>query len=233
MGTSAVDQSEATSASGYLGAASSTRTVDLICRALDVTGSLILLVVLMPLMIVVAAAVRFDSPGTVLFRQRRLGRSLTPFTVHKFRTMWDGASHDVHRAFVLSLIAGEEPARTDGEPRFKLSGDQRVTRVGRLLRRSSVDELPQLWDVLVGRMSLVGPRPAISYEVEHYPPHWFDRFAVKPGITGLWQVSGRSELTMEEMIKLDVEYVERRSFWLNVEILLRTIPALLSRRGAS
>jgi lipopolysaccharide/colanic/teichoic acid biosynthesis glycosyltransferase len=230
MGTSAIDQSEA---SGYLGAASSTRTVDVVCRALDVIGSLILLVVLMPLMIVVAAAVRFDSPGAVLFRQRRLGRSLTPFTVHKFRTMRAGASPEIHRAFVLGLIAGDEPPRTDGEPRFKLPADHRVTRVGRLLRRSSLDELPQLWDVLRGQMSLVGPRPAIPYEVDHYPPHWFSRFGVKPGITGLWQVSGRSELTMEDMVKLDIEYVQRRSFWLNVAILLRTVPEVLSRRGAS
>jgi lipopolysaccharide/colanic/teichoic acid biosynthesis glycosyltransferase len=249
MGTSAINHSDATSASHsdatsasrsdattasrHLDAGRSTRMVDVACRVLDVTFSLILLLVFMPLMIGVAAAIRLDSRGAVLFRQRRLGRSLTPFTVHKFRTMMDGASHDIHRAFVLSLIAGEQPAGNDGQPRFKLSADQRVTRVGRLLRRSSLDELPQLWDVLRGRMSLVGPRPAIPYEVDHYPRHWFNRFAVKPGITGLWQVSGRSELTMEDMVKLDIEYAERRSLRLNIWILLRTVPAVLSRRGAS
>jgi lipopolysaccharide/colanic/teichoic acid biosynthesis glycosyltransferase len=107
-----------------------------------------------------------------------------------------------------------------------------VTRVGRVLRRSSLDELPQLWNVLRGEMSLVGPRPAIPYEVEHYPPHWFARFAVKPGITGMWQVSGRSEVTLEEMVRLDVDYAGRRSLGLNLWILARTVPAVLGARGA-
>jgi lipopolysaccharide/colanic/teichoic acid biosynthesis glycosyltransferase len=111
--------------------------------------------------------------------------------------------------------------------------DERVTRVGAVLRRTSLDELPQLWNVLRGEMSLVGPRPPIPYEVEHYPSHWFARFAVKPGVTGLWQVSGRSELTLEEMVRLDVEYARRRSLWLNIRILARTVPAVLSGRGAS
>jgi lipopolysaccharide/colanic/teichoic acid biosynthesis glycosyltransferase len=134
---------------------------------------------------------------------------------------------------VLSLIAGEQPESRDGNPRFKLAGDERVTRVGRLLRRTSLDELPQLWNVLRGDMSLVGPRPPIPYEVEHYPAHWFPRFAVKPGLTGLWQVSGRSELTLEQMVALDIEYVQRRSPLLNLSILARTVPAVLSTRGAS
>jgi lipopolysaccharide/colanic/teichoic acid biosynthesis glycosyltransferase len=206
--------------------------MDFACRALDLVASILLIVLLMPLMLLTALAIRIDSPGPVLFRQRRLGRALTPFTVHKFRTMHNGVAHDVHRAFVLGLIAGEEPNQSDGGPRFKLAADARVTRMGRLLRRSSLDELPQLWNVIRGDMSLVGPRPPIPYEVDHYPSHWFARFAVKPGVTGLWQVSGRSELTLEEMIKLDVEYVERRSAWLNLCILLRTIPAVFSARGA-
>ncbi len=121
----------------------------------------------------------------------------------------------------------------EGKPQFKLAGDDRITRVGRFLRSSSLDELPQLWNVLRGDMSLVGPRPPIPYEVDHYPAHWFRRFEVKPGITGLWQVSGRCELTLEQMIELDVEYVERRSLRLNVWILLRTLPAVLTSRGAS
>ena len=116
---------------------------------------------------------------------------------------------------------------------FKLAGDKRVTRVGHLLRRASLDELPQLWNVLRGDMSLVGPRPPIPYEVEHYPPHWFDRFAVKPGMTGLWQVSGRSELGLEEMVALDIEYVARRSLWFNVTILARTVPVVFAGRGAA
>jgi lipopolysaccharide/colanic/teichoic acid biosynthesis glycosyltransferase len=233
MGTSAIDPSEAASASTSWGTSASGGPVcNAACRLLDVIISLVLLVVLMPVMIAIALAVSLDSPGPVLFRQRRYGRALSQFTVHKFRTMRDGVSHDVHREFVLSLIAGAEPEPNEGAPRFKLSSDQRVTRVGHFLRRSSLDELPQLWDVLRGHMSLVGPRPALSYEVDHYPPHWFQRFAVKPGMTGLWQVSGRSDLTMEDMVRLDIEYAERRSFWLNVWILVRTVPAVLSARGA-
>jgi lipopolysaccharide/colanic/teichoic acid biosynthesis glycosyltransferase len=209
------------------------RVVEIGCRALDVTLATFLLVVLLPVMLVIALAIRLDSRGPVFFGQRRLGRSLAPFMVHKFRTMRQGVSHDVHRQFVLSLIAGDEPPKADGKPRFKLSSDDRVTRTGRILRRMSLDELPQLWNVVRGEMSLVGPRPPIPYEVEAYPPHWFARFAVKPGVTGLWQVSGRSELTLEDMVKLDIQYVQRRSLWLNVWILARTVPAVLTGRGAS
>lgn len=213
-------------------AASSQRTADISCRALDLIGSLILLVLLAPLMLVIAIAIRIETAGPILFRQRRMGRSLEPFTVNKFRTMRNGASHDIHRAFVLNLIAGEAPRDQDGTPLFKLREDDRVTRVGRMLRKTSLDELPQLYNVLRGEMSLVGPRPPIPYEVDHYPPHWLARFAVKPGVTGLWQVEGRSNVPLEEMVALDVEYVRRRSFWLNVWILLRTVPAVLSGRGA-
>jgi len=206
---------------------------ELACRVLDIVLATLVLVVLSPLLLVVAVAIRIDSAGPILFRQQRLGRSLVPFTVTKFRTMRQGASHDIHREFVIGLIAGREPPAAERGPRFKLNGDARVTRVGRFLRPTSLDELPQLWNVIRGDMSLVGPRPPIPYEVEHYPEHWFGRFAVKPGVTGLWQVSGRSELTLEEMIKLDLEYVRRRSVWLNARILVRTVPAVLNARGAS
>ncbi len=207
--------------------------VDIPCRVLDVGLSAILLIVLAPLLALIALAIRLDSRGPVLFRQRRFGRDQKPFVVTKFRTMRHGVGHETHRTFVLGLIAGDHPERPNGGPQFKLVEDERVTRVGRLLRHSSLDELPQLWNVLRGDMSLVGPRPPIPYEVEHYPQHWFARFAVKPGVTGLWQVSGRSELTLEQMVALDVEYSRRRSVWLNLWILARTIPAVLSGRGAS
>jgi lipopolysaccharide/colanic/teichoic acid biosynthesis glycosyltransferase len=244
------------------------RLLELSCRALDVLGAAILLVLLAPLLGLIALLIKLDSPGPALFRQRRLGRDAEPFTVNKFRTMHHGVAHDRHREFVLGLINGEHPqqrenseqhqdtqqldpqrhgqspkrgdSQQDGEnlehesrsPRYKMVGDRRMTRFGRVLRRSSLDELPQLWNVLRGEMSLVGPRPPIPYEVEHYPPHWFARFAVKPGVTGLWQVSGRSEVTLEQMVQLDVEYARRRSLWFNVAILLRTVPAVLSGRGA-
>ncbi len=213
---------------------------DASCRALDVAGSAILLVLLAPLLGAIAIAIRLDSPGPAIFRQRRFGRDLQPFTVHKFRTMEHGVAEDYHREFVTGLINGEEferevrdpPYKAVPGPRYKMTGDPRVTRCGRILRRSSLDELPQLWNVLRGEMSLVGPRPPISYEVEQYPQHWFARFAVKPGVTGLWQVNGRSDVTLEEMVQLDIEYIRRRSLWLNLVIILRTVPAVLSARGA-
>jgi lipopolysaccharide/colanic/teichoic acid biosynthesis glycosyltransferase len=212
---------------------SATAAWDLSCRVLDLTVSLITLVLLSPVLVLIAIAIRLESPGPAIFRQRRVGRDQREFTVNKFRTMRKDVSSDVHQQFVLKLIAGDAPPSTEGKPRFKLAVDDRVTRVGRFLRKSSLDELPQLWNVVRGEMSLVGPRPPIPYEVDHYPQHWFERFEVKPGLTGLWQVSGRSELTLEEMIALDNEYVQRRSLRLNIEILLRTIPAVLRARGAS
>jgi lipopolysaccharide/colanic/teichoic acid biosynthesis glycosyltransferase len=204
--------------------------LDACCRGLDIVGSAVLLIVLAPLFAVIAVGVRLDSRGPALFRQRRLGRRIEPFTVHKFRTMEQGATEDQHREFVTTLINGEVPE--SAEPSYKMTEDPRVTRCGRLLRRSSLDELPQLWNVLRGEMSLVGPRPPIQYEVEQYPPHWFARFAVKPGLTGLWQVSGRSDVTLEEMVALDVEYIRNRSLWLNLKILLLTVPAVLGAKGA-
>ncbi len=208
-------------------------TTDVACRALDIVVAVVLLVITSPLLVAIAVAIRLDSPGRAVFRQRRVGRDLHPFTVNKFRTMYADVGHESHRAFVLKLITGERPDPGTDRPFFKMSADRRVTRIGRFLRTSSLDELPQLWNVLRGEMSLVGPRPPIEYEVEHYPPDWFARFAVKPGITGLWQVSGRSELTLSEMIALDVQYVNERSLWLHVKILARTVPVVLSRRGAA
>ena len=203
--------------------------------------SALLLAVLIPVFAALAIAILVDSRGRVIYRQRRVGRDLEPFTVNKFRTMHSGAGHETHRQYVLGLIAAEQaqPSAQDAEPTKPTEAssrwphDDRVTRVGRFLRKSSLDELPQLWNVLRGDMSLVGPRPPIPYEVEHYPPHWFDRFAVKPGMTGLWQVSGRSQLGLEEMIALDVEYARGRSLWLNVKILARTVPVVFAGRGAA
>jgi lipopolysaccharide/colanic/teichoic acid biosynthesis glycosyltransferase len=227
--------------------------VDAGCRALDIVGSAVLLVIMAPLLGLIAIAVRLDSPGPSIFRQERIGRGRKPFMVNKFRSMGVGVAHDRHREFVLGLIKGDPPHHDtlsreaagaiaaqddpndehDGpRPYYKMVGDPRVTRFGRLLRRSSLDELPQLWNVLRGDMSLVGPRPPIPYEVDHYPPAWFNRFAVKPGITGLWQVSGRSSVTLDEMVRLDIEYARRRTVWLNIRILARTVPAVLFARGA-
>jgi lipopolysaccharide/colanic/teichoic acid biosynthesis glycosyltransferase len=222
-----------TAAAGDGVARSESRWTRAACRGLDIVLSLAALIILLPVFAAIVLAIRIDSPGRAIFRQRRVGRHLEPFIINKFRTMRDGAGHDAHRTFVLRLIAGDTPEQDTDRPFFKIAADDRVTRVGRLLRLSSLDELPQLWNVLRGDMSLVGPRPPIRYEVDHYPPHWFERFAVKPGITGLWQVSGRSELTLEQMIELDIANARSRSLWLNVRIVARTIPAVLGGRGAA
>jgi lipopolysaccharide/colanic/teichoic acid biosynthesis glycosyltransferase len=172
------------------------------------------------------------SAGPALFRQERLGRDKRPFTMLKLRTMYVGKDDRIHRDYVASLLStGTEAAVTPGRGLYKLDSDPRVTRVGAWLRRTSLDELPQLINVLHGEMSLVGPRPVLPWEAEIFGERYQRRFAVKPGLTGLWQVSGRSRLTMSKALELDVEYVARRSFTFDLMILIRTIPAML-RGGA-
>ncbi len=200
-------------------------------RLLDVTVAGAGLVALSPLLAAIVLAIRLESPGPVVFRQRRLGLDRRPFTVLKFRTMRNGADTAPHREYVHSLID-----RPDGVERgrlYKLSVDNRVTRVGRFLRAWSLDELPQLVNVLRGEMALVGPRPVIPYEVERYPERYLRRFAVKPGLTGLWQVSGRNERTYEEMVRFDIEYAQRASLLLDLRILARTLPVVLGRQGVA
>jgi lipopolysaccharide/colanic/teichoic acid biosynthesis glycosyltransferase len=204
-------------------------------RCIDLLGAAICLLVFAPLMALIWVAVRLDSDGGAIFSQRRLGREKRPFTMHKFRTMHAQADPTVHREYVKQLIAGEEQSHAAGNGRdlYKLAADDRLTRVGRILRRMSLDELPQLCDVLLGHMSLVGPRPVIPYEAELYPDGYDRRFAVKPGLTGLWQVSGRNERTYREMVDLDLSWVERHSLALYLSILARTPLVLLRRRGAA
>jgi lipopolysaccharide/colanic/teichoic acid biosynthesis glycosyltransferase len=208
--------------------------MDVAIRIADLVASTLLLVVLSPLLAAIALAIRVDSPGSPIFRQRRCGRGVAEFTVLKFRTMRCDTATDPHRSYVLGAINGEGPSGRpgEGEGLKKLENDDRITAVGAFLRRFSLDELPQLWNVLRGEMTLVGPRPPIPYEVEWYPPHWLARLTVKPGLTGLWQVSGRNELDYTEMVELDLEYVEHRSLWLNAKILARTVKVVLSGRGA-
>ena len=207
---------------------------ELSCRLLDIAVSVLLLIVLAPLFAVIAVAVRLDTGGPALFRQSRFGLGLNEFAVHKFRTMHTGISTALHREYVVGLIRADSSARPPAHNGlYKLESDPRVTRVGRVLRRFSLDELPQLWNVLRGDMSLVGPRPALPYEVEQYPAHWYQRFSVRPGITGLWQVSGRNHLTFDQMIDLDLDYAQRRSFWLNLRILAKTPWVMAHGKGAA
>ncbi|HWA53487.1 MAG TPA: sugar transferase [Solirubrobacterales bacterium] len=201
-------------------------------RFLDLFGAGVVIVLLSPLLIALTIAIRLDSPGKALFRQRRVGLGKREFTVFKFRSMRSDADPRGHRDYVTALIKG----KADGvgeENLYKLAVDDRITPVGRWIRRWSLDELPQLFNVIAGDMSLVGPRPAIPYEVAEYPSWYLDRFAVKPGLTGLWQVSGRNERTYEEMVRLDIEYAERRSLFLDLSILARTPFTVLARRGAA
>ena len=201
-------------------------------RVIDVVISAALLVLLSVVLLACAVAIRLDSPGPVFFRQRRVGERGRLFTMLKFRTMRLGADQGPHRAYAASFIRGQASReRANGTGVFKLVRDTRVTLVGRWLRRTSMDELPQLWNVLRGEMSLVGPRPPIPYEVEHYQPNHRQRLAVTPGITGLWQVRGRSKTTFDEMVALDLDYIQRRSLILDLHILLATVPAVLSTRG--
>ncbi|MGY1812816.1 sugar transferase [Blastococcus sp. SYSU D00820] len=198
-------------------------------RTLDVLLSAIGLLVLAPVLLAIALWVRLDSPGPALFRQERLGRDRRPFRLYKFRSMRCGGDDRAHRELIAAELRGEDTAC---EGSTKLSADDRVTASGRFLRRTSLDEVPQLLNVLRGDMSLVGPRPCLPWEAELFPPEYADRFAVRPGLTGLWQISGRSRLGTLDMLRLDLEYLRRRRLGLDLLILLRTLPSLLRGDGA-
>jgi len=202
-------------------------------RLLDVSFGLALILLLSPILIGVTLAVRLDSRGPAFFRQRRVGYREKEFTLFKFRSMRVDADPQGHQQYVTALIRGEGTNPNGGrENLYKLAVDNRITPVGRWIRRWSLDELPQLFNVVRGDMTLVGPRPAIPYEVAEYPTWYRERFSVKPGLTGYWQVSGRSERTYEEMVRLDIEYAKRRGLGLDLSILLKTPWVVLSRKGA-
>ncbi len=202
-------------------------------RALDVMGAAFGLVVLAPLFLLIAVLIRLDSRGPVLFRQERAGLYGRPFQMLKFRTMHHGASDEKHREYVRGLVNGEREQRDDRTGVYKLGPDERTTRMGLFLRSTSLDELPQLVNVLKGEMSLVGPRPAIAYEVELYDDWQRQRLDCRPGLTGLWQVSGRNLLTYRQMCDLDVRYIHEWSFLKDVRILLKTVPVVLTNSGGA
>ena len=201
-------------------------------RLLDLVIASLGLVLVSPLLAAVALAVRATSPGPALFRQRRVGLGRRQFVLYKFRTMYDGNSSDAHHEYVSKLLTEERPPAGGRNGLYKLEDDPRVTRVGRFLRRTSIDELPQLFNVLRGEMSLVGPRPVLPWEAELIGAPHAARFRATPGITGLWQVSGRNRLTMRQGFDLDVEYLHRQSLAYDVLILLKTVPVVLFARGA-
>lgn len=201
-------------------------------RPLDVSVAIICFVLLSPLLLIVAALIRLSTPGPALFRQTRVGRDRRPFVLYKFRTMYTGSSDHVHREYVRKLLTEDQPPDGGSSGMYKLENDDRITPVGRLIRRTSIDELPQLLNVIRGDMSLVGPRPALPWEAEMLDAVYFARFAVPPGLTGLWQVSGRNSLTMRQGLELDLEYVRRQSLVLDFWILIKTVPVVLSTHGA-
>jgi len=193
-------------------------------RLLDFVASMVLLVLLSPLFLLIALLIKLEDGGPVFFVQTRVGKDGYHFRMWKFRSMYVNAEQRLKK-----LLGGNQ--HSDGVT-FKMKNDPRITRVGRLLRRSSMDELPQVFNVLIGHMSLVGPRPPVPREVALYSPAERRRLAVTPGITCLWQIGGRAEIDFSGQVQLDVQYIESRSFWGDARILLKTIPAVLSGRGA-
>ena len=206
-------------------------------RCMDVIGAAALLVLTSPVMLLTAFAVKVTSPGPVFHTQTRLGRRAAPFTFYKFRSMTAGADESVHREYVTRLIEGRHNEVNHGDaekPIYKLQSDARITRVGAFIRRTSIDELPQLFNVLKGDLSLVGPRPPIAYEAERYQS-WHLRRVLegRPGITGLWQVEGRNRVPFDEMVRLDLRYTRTWSLWLDVKILAKTAVVVLRSQGDS
>jgi lipopolysaccharide/colanic/teichoic acid biosynthesis glycosyltransferase len=197
-------------------------------RALDLLVASLCLVLLLPLLALLYVAVTTTTRGGAIFRQTRVGAGQRSFVMYKFRTMRPDSGEKVHQDYVRRLMS-DQVQPVNGL--YKLDGDTRVTRLGALLRRTSLDELPQLVNVLRGQMSLVGPRPSLAWEVELFPGWALERFAVKPGMTGLWQVSGRSRLSLSEALRLDVEYAHHPGIGQDLVILLRTVPALLDREA--
>jgi lipopolysaccharide/colanic/teichoic acid biosynthesis glycosyltransferase len=214
----------------------SRKTALLLKRALDIVGSATALIVFSPLFVLVYLALKLTSKDPVLFKQQRIGQCGVPFELLKFRTMYIANDPTIHKQYVRKFIAGKaDPVirATNGQAMYKITNDPRVTWLGRIMRRTSVDELPQFWNVLRSEMSLVGPRPSLAYEIEGYGL-WHCRrlLEVKPGITGLWQVRGRSRTTFDEMVRLDLQYSRTWSFLLDVKILLQTPRAVLFGNGA-
>jgi lipopolysaccharide/colanic/teichoic acid biosynthesis glycosyltransferase len=201
---------------------------DVARRAIDITGAVVLLLLTLPLLLLIAIWVRLDTPGPALLRQERVGRGREDFTLYKFRSMRVSGDNSEHRRLIEAELRGEVTAQ-NGSTKLP---DPRITRSGAFLRRTSLDEVPQLLNVLFGQMSLVGPRPCLPWEAELFPPEFAGRFTVRPGLTGLWQVGGRSTVGTLEMLQLDLEYVRRRRLRLDLYILLFTIPTLLRGDGA-
>lgn len=213
-------------------------------RLLDLTLVVLAMPILLPLCVVIALAIKWDSDGPALFIQERVGArpnvqneqlvwKVVPFRMMKFRSMMNNADQSLHQEHIKHYVQGTLTAAEESNAAVKIKDDPRITRVGHILRKTSLDELPQLINVLKGEMSIIGPRPVPLYEVAEYQEWHYQRLAAYPGLTGLWQLDGRGEVSFEEMIKMDIEYVQKQSLWLNIKILALTPFAVLSGRGAA
>ncbi|MFO7166408.1 MAG: sugar transferase [Chloroflexota bacterium] len=214
----------------------------LVKRLMDLVIATGLVIVLAPIMLIIALAIRYDSPGPALFIQQRVGSrrrtyngqivwEIRPFNMYKFRTMRQDADQSLHEQHIKAFVEGRLDEYHAKNGSFKLANDQRITRVGAFLRKTSLDELPQLFNVLRGEMSLVGPRPVPIYEAAAYETRHRERLAALPGMTGLWQVTGRSQVSFEDMVRLDIEYVRNQSLWLDIKILAQTAGIVISGFG--
>lgn len=203
-------------------------------RLLDLTITLVLLPFCCLVMMIVALCIRLDSPGPILFRQKRIGQDGVPFDFLKFRSMYVNSDDSTHRAAVEQFMSGKLlNSSHDTATPYKLAGDQRITRVGKFIRKTSLDELPQFFNVLRGEMSLVGPRPPLPYEVEYYSERDRLRLTGKPGLTGVWQVYGRSNVTFAEMVEMDITYLQKQSLWHDLKLIVLTVPVMLFARGGA
>jgi exopolysaccharide biosynthesis polyprenyl glycosylphosphotransferase len=203
-------------------------------RVFDVVCAVLMLIAVSPAMLIIALLIKRKDRGPILFAQERLGKDGRPFKFYKFRSMAHNSDDAIHRQFVAMFIGGDEDGcagGNEGEKVFKMKEDPRITPIGAILRRTSLDELPQLFNIIRGDMSLVGPRPPIAYEIEKYQPWHMERLKAVPGLTGLWQVSGRSSVSFEEMVRLDIRYINSWSPMLDLRILLKTIPVVLQGTG--
>jgi exopolysaccharide biosynthesis polyprenyl glycosylphosphotransferase len=205
-------------------------------RGMDIVGAIVGLLIFMPVMLMTALAIKATSPGPIIFRQARLGKQGVPFTFYKFRSMHMNMDDQIHREYIRDFIQGDHAKVNQGdekEPFFKIKSDPRITKVGKFIRKTSIDELPQFFNVLKGEMSLVGPRPPLAYEAEKYQAWHLRRILeMKPGITGLWQVEGRSKTDWDDTVRLDIQYIQNWSLLFDLKLMVRTVIAVIRGRGA-
>ena len=204
-------------------------------RLLDVVFTLLILPPLCIVIVIVAVAIRLDSAGPIFFKQKRIGLHGREFEMLKFRSMYENSPDAPHRETIVKYMNGEKMHDDIATTKFqyKLSDDSRVTRVGRFIRKTSIDELPQFFTVLRGEMTLVGPRPPIPYEVELYTPRDWLRLSGKPGLTGIWQVYGRSRVAFQSMVEMDIDYLQHQSFWEDLKLIALTIPVMIRGQGGA